>query len=277
MKKLIVLITLFVFICSSVFAFKWPWAKKDEGTLTITGSTTVLPIAQKCAEVYMDKHSDVNISIRGGGSSVGIAALLDGTVQIADASRSIKNKELKAAREKGINPVGNVVAKDGIAVVVNPSNGMSAITIPQIAAIYTGEISNWKDLGGVPGPIVVISRDNSSGTYEVFNALALSGGKVRGDAVVLASNNAVAQTVSQTPGAIGYVGLGYLSDAVKALKVGGVLPSNATVNDGSYKLARPLYMYTNGSPKGLAQQYLDFIWSAEGQGIVEDLGFVPLR
>lgn len=277
MKKILVLLTLFVFISSSVFAFSWPWAKKDKGTLTITGSTTVLPIAQKAAEVYMNEHSQVNISVRGGGSSVGIAALLDGTVQIADASREIKTKELKAAREKGINPVGNVVAKDGIAVVVHPGNGMSEISIPQIAAIYTGEISNWKDLGGTPGPIVVISRDNSSGTYEVFNTLALGGGKVREDAVVLASNNAVAQTVSQTPGAIGYVGLGYLSDAVKALKVGGVMPSNATVNSGAYKLARPLYMYTNGNPKGLAKQYLDFIWSDEGQGIVEDLGFVPLR
>ncbi len=277
MKKILVLLTLFVFICSSMFAFTWPWAKKDTGTLTITGSTTVLPIAQKSAEVFMDKHSDVNISVRGGGSSVGIAALLDGTVQIADASRSIKTKEFKAAREKGINPVGNVVAKDGIAVIVNPGNGISEITIPQIAAIFTGEISNWKDLGGVPGPIVVISRDNSSGTYEVFNELALGGGKVREDAVVLASNNAVAQTVSQTPGSIGYVGLGYLSDAVKALKVGGVMPNNATVNSGAYKLARPLYMYTNGNPKGLAKQYLDFIWSAEGQGIVGDLGFVPLR
>jgi len=277
MKKIIVLITLFVFICSSVFAFQWPWAKKDTKTLTITGSTTVLPIAQKAAEVYMDRNPGVNISIRGGGSSVGIAALLDGTVQIADASRSIKTKELKAAREKGINPVGNVVAKDGIAVVVHPSNGISEITIAQIKAIFTGEISNWKDLGGIPGPIVAISRDNSSGTYEVFNALALGGGKVREDAVTLASNNAVAQTVSQTPGAIGYVGLGYLSDAVKALKVGGVMPSNATVNSGAYKLARPLYMYTNGPAKGLAKDYLDFIWSAQGQKLVEELGFVPLR
>jgi phosphate transport system substrate-binding protein len=277
MKKILVILSLFVFIASSVYAFTWPWAKKEKGTLTITGSTTVLPIAQKAAEVYMDKHSEANISVRGGGSSVGIAALLDGTVQIADASREIKTKELKAAREKGINPVGNVVAKDGIAVVVNPGNGISKITIDQIAAIYTGVISNWKDLGGTPGPIVIISRDNSSGTYEVFNALALGGGKVREDAVVLASNNAVAQTVSQTPGAIGYVGLGYLSDAVKALKVGGVIPSNTTVNSGAYKLARPLYMYTDGNPKGIAKDYLDFIWSTEGQEIVQDLGFVPLR
>lgn len=277
MRKILVLLTLFVFITSSVFAFQWPWAKKDTNTLTITGSTTVLPIAQKAAEEFMDMNPDVNISVRGGGSSVGIAALLDGTVQIADASRSIKNKELKAAREKGINPVGNIVAKDGIAVVVHPSNGINEISIAQINSIYTGEISNWKDLGGTPGPIVVISRDNSSGTYEVFNALALGGGKVRDDAVVLASNNAVAQTVSQTPGAIGYVGLGYLSDAVKALKVGGVVPSNETVNSGAYKLARPLYMYTNGEAQGIAKDYLDFIWSAKGQKLVEELGFVPLR
>jgi len=277
MKKIIVLLTLFVFISSSVFAFQWPWAKKDTNTLTITGSTTVLPIAQKAAEEYMDMHPDMNISIRGGGSSVGIAALIDGTVDIANASRAMKTKELKAAREKGINAYANVVAKDGIAVIVNPSNGLSEISVEQIAAIYTGEISNWKQLGQTPGTIVIISRDNSSGTYEVFNKLALGGGKVRADAVTLASNNAVAQTVSQTTGAIGYIGLGYLSDKVKALKVGGVMPSNATVNSGTYKLARPLYMYTNGAPKGMAKQFIDFILSSEGQKLVEDLGFVPLR
>ncbi|MBS3741961.1 MAG: phosphate ABC transporter substrate-binding protein [Candidatus Cloacimonetes bacterium] len=278
MKKTILILTIFVLIASSAFAFKWPWSKdKDEKKLSVTGSTTVLPIAQKTAEIYMNKHSDINISIRGGGSGVGIAALIDGTAEIANASRPIKDKEIKAAKEKGANPYTNIVARDGIAVVVHPSNSIDKISIAQIKGIYTGEINNWNQLGGESKEIVVVSRDNSSGTYAVFNKLALGDSKVRGDAVTVASNNAAAQTVSQTPGAIGYIGLGYLSERVKALKVNGVKPTNKTVNSGDYTLARPLFMYTNGKPEGLAKQYLDFIMSSEGQEIVKELGFVPVN
>jgi len=277
-KKFILILTIFILIASSAFAFKWPWSKdKEENNLSITGSTTVLPIAQKAAEVYMNQNSDVNISIRGGGSGVGIAALIDGTVEIADASRPIKDKEIESAKEKGVNPYTNIVARDGIAVVVHPSNSIDKISIDQIKGIYTGEINNWKQLGGKSEEIVVISRDNSSGTYAVFNKLTLDGAKVRQDAVTVASNNAAAQTVSQTPGAIGYIGLGYLSERVKALKVNGVKPTNATVNSGDYTLARPLFMYTDGKPEGLAKKFIDFIMSSEGQKIVEELGFVPVN
>lgn len=269
LKKMITLTVTAASLCTALFA-----GSKD---ITMAGSTTVLPIAQRTAEVYMDQHEDVNISVRGGGSGVGIAAIVDGRVDIADASRPIKTKELKSARQNGTNPVGTVVAKDGIAVIVHGNNSITKLNIQQLKDIYTGKIENWKKLGGPSIPIVVVSRDVSSGTFEVFKELVLKGGKVKGGALMLSSNKAVSTTVADTPGAIGYVGLGYLTDKVKALQIQGVLPSNATVNNGSYKLARPLFMYTNGKPAGEVKKYLDFILSSEGQKIVEELGFVPLQ
>ena len=246
-------------------------------TLVLTGSTTVLPIAQLCAEKFMDQHPDVNISVRGGGSGVGIAALIDGTCDIAMASRPMKTKELKSARGKGINPLATVIAKDGIAIIVHPSNPLSEITLAQLKDIYTGKISNWKDVGGKPGKIVVISRDVASGTFEVFKKIVLKGAKTRADALMLASNKAVATTVEKTPGAIGYVGLGYISSKVKALAVDGVEPTKETVVSGKYKLARPLYLYTDGKPTGLAKEFIDFVLSPEGQKIVDKIGFVPVK
>ncbi len=246
-------------------------------TLVLTGSTTVLPIAQLCAEKFMDQHPDVNISVRGGGSGVGIAALIDGTCDIAMASRPMKTKELKSARGKGINPLATVIAKDGIAIIVHPSNPLSEITLAQLKDIYTGKISNWKDVGGKPGKIVVISRDVASGTFEVFKKIVLKGAKTRADALMLASNKAVATTVEKTPGAIGYVGLGYISSKVKALAVDGVEPTKETVVSGKYKLARPLHLYTDGKPTGLAKEFIDFVLSPEGQEIVDKIGFVPVK
>ena len=246
-------------------------------TLVLTGSTTVLPIAQLCAEKFMDQHPDVNISVRGGGSGVGIAALIDGTCDIAMASRPMKTKELKSARGKGINPLATVIAKDGIAIIVHPSNPLAEITLAQLKDIYTGKISNWKDVGGKPGKIVVISRDVASGTFEVFKKIVLKGAKTRADALMLASNKAVATTVEKTPGAIGYVGLGYISSKVKALAVDGVEPTKETVVSGKYKLARPLYLYTDGKPTGLAKEFIDFVLSPEGQEIVDKIGFVPVK
>ncbi|MBN1445269.1 MAG: phosphate ABC transporter substrate-binding protein [Candidatus Omnitrophica bacterium] len=245
--------------------------------ITMTGSTTVLPIAQKTAEVFMDKHPGINIAVRGGGSGVGIASIIDGTCDIGNASRPIKDKEIKNAMGKGSSPKANVVALDGIAVIVNPSNGITKLTIAQIKDIYTGKISNWSQAGGANAQIVVISRDSSSGTFETFNELALGGAKVRPDALMQASNQAVATTVAQTPAGIGYVGLGYLSSSVKAVAVDGTMPSNQTVLSQKYKLARPLFMYTNGEPKGAVKQYMDFVTGTEGQKIVEDLGFVGLK
>ncbi len=245
--------------------------------IVVEGSTTVLPISQRAAEVFMDSHAGADISVRGGGSGVGIASLIDGTTDIANASRAMKDTEVQKAVDKGRTPKANVVAMDGICVIVNPSNGVSALTKKQIKDIYTGRVSNWKDVGGSDAKIVVISRDSSSGTFEAFGELALDKEKVRADALLQASNQAVASTVAQTPDAIGYVGLGYVAPSVKALDVDGVKASRETVLNGRYPISRPLFMYTNGQPRGLAKEFVDFILSAEGQKIVEEEGFVGLK
>jgi phosphate transport system substrate-binding protein len=244
--------------------------------LTIQGSTTVLPIAQAAAEAFMDNNPQADITVRGGGSGTGIAALIDGATDIADASRPMKDKEIKTAREKGVNPVANVVARDGIAVIVHPDNPMSKITEEDLKKIYTGEITRWDTFGG-SGTIVVVSRDASSGTFETFNELALDNAKLTDAALMLASNLEVARTVAQTPDAIGYVGLGYLSGDVKAIKVNDIMPSETTVRNETYPLARPLFMYTNGTPSGLAKSFIDFVMSQEGQEIVKEAGFVPVK
>jgi len=245
--------------------------------LVLTGSTTVLPIAQACAESFMDDNPKIDVTVRGGGSGVGIAALLDGTCDIADASRSIKTKELASARSKGVNPVEHIVAWDGIAVVVHPDVPIDNLTIEQIRDIYSGEINNWKALGGPSKSIVIVSRDVSSGTFEVFKEKVLEGSSVRDDALKVASNQAVTTTVSSTPFSIGYIGLGYLNDNVKAIKVDGVMPSKATAKSQEFPIVRPLYMYTNGEAQGLAKLFLDFVFSTEGQEIVDELGFVPVK
>lgn len=245
--------------------------------IKISGSTTVLPIAQKTAEVFMNKYPNVKITVGGGGSGVGITSLIDGTCNIADSSRPMKAKEIQTAVGKGVNPKANVVALDGIAVIVNTSNGISGLTKGQVKDIYTGKISNWSQLGGKNQKIVVVSRDSASGTFEAFGELALGGAKVRPDALMQASNQAVATTVGQTPAGIGYVGLGYISGSVKAVTIDGVKPSKGTVISKKYAYARPLFMYTNGEPKGAVKQYIDFVCGKEGQKLAEKLGFVGLK
>ena len=245
--------------------------------IVIEGSTTVLPIAQKTAEVFMDQNADISLSVRGGGSSVGIASMIDGTCDIADASRAIKTKEIEKALANGRDPVAHIVAMDGIAVVVHSSNPLKEMTLEQIKAIYTGKISDWSEVGGTAGKIVVLSRDTSSGTFEAFNKLAIDGERVRPDALMQASNQAVGQTVGRTPAAIGYIGLGYLDSSVKALPIEGVDVSVETVLSGKYPISRPLFMYTNGKPTGAVKEYIDFVKSSEGQSLVEELGFVGLK
>ncbi|MDD5668502.1 MAG: phosphate ABC transporter substrate-binding protein [Candidatus Omnitrophica bacterium] len=245
--------------------------------IVVAGSTTVLPIAQKAAEVFMNNNPDSDISVRGGGSGVGIASLIDGTCDIGNSSRSIKDTELDKAVTNGRSLKANVIAMDGICIIVHPSNSITELTKKQIKEIYTGTVSNWAQLGGTDETIVVISRDSASGTFEAFGTLALDGAKVRSDALMQASNQAVASTVSKTPGAIGYVGLGYVSSSVKAVDVNGVKASKETVLTNKYLLGRPLFMYTNGEPKGLAKQFIDFILSPAGQKLVEEEGFVGLK
>jgi phosphate transport system substrate-binding protein len=267
MKKIFI-----VFLTAAFFAANAVAAK-----ITLEGSTTLLPIAQRAAEEYMDANSSADITVRGGGSGVGINSLIAGTCDIADASRAIKDSEIQAAVSKGRNPKAFVVAMDGIAVIVNNSNSVSELSKKQVADIYTGKITYWSQIGGKSEKIVVISRDSASGTFEAFGELALSGQKVVSGALMQASNQAIVSTVAKTPGAIGYVGVGYISSQIKAVDIEGVSASKETVLTGKYAYSRPLFMYTNGQPKGEIKSFLDFLLSPDGQKIVEEEGFVPLQ
>ena len=246
-------------------------------TIIIKGSTTVLPVAQAAAEVFMEKNPGVKISVQGGGSGVGIASLLDKTTDIADSSRKIKPEEIEKARAGGVNPNEIAIAIDGIAVIVHPTNDVKALTKTQIRDIFTGRITNWSAVGGKNAKIVAVNRDTSSGTFEAFETLALNHEKVRPDALTTASNQAVAQTVAQTPNAIGYVGHGFLSPKVKAVTVDKIECTKQTIQSEKYPLSRYLYVYTNGKPAGNVQRFVDFLLSPEGQKLVVNEGFVEIK
>jgi len=245
--------------------------------IRMEGSTTVLPIAQMTAEEFMNINPDIKISVQGGGSGVGIAALMAGTCDIANASRAMKGAEIKTAIAKGIDPVAHLVAMDGIAIIVHPSNKINNLTREAIKKIYTGKISNWKEVGGADQKIVVLSRDVASGTYEAFNKLALDEQKVRKDALLNASNKTIATAIEKTPGGIGYVGIGYLSTRVKNITVDGVKCTRENVLSRKYVYSRPLFMYTNGKPTGQVKRYLDFLLSKAGQQMVDEAGYVGLK
>ncbi len=245
-------------------------------TIVIKGSTTVLPVAQASAEAYMKINPGVNISISGGGSGNGIKAMIDGSTDIANASRFIKGKELKLATEKGIYPVPHRVAIDAIVPIIHPENPVNALTIEQMSLIYQGKIKNWKEVGGKDKQIVVVSRDTSSGTYEVWAKKVLHKAKVTPRAQLQASNGAIVQVISKNSYAIGYIGLGYLNRSVKAIKVNGIEATVQTALSGTYPIARPLFMFTNGWPKGTVSDFINFVVGPQGQEIVKKEGFVPL-
>lgn len=247
------------------------------GNLVIKGSTTVLPIAQKVAEVYMKQHPDVKISISGGGSGNGIKALIDGSTDIADSSRFIKSKEVKLAVENGEYPVPFAVAYDCIVPVVHSTNSVVNLTMAQLKAIYKGEIKNWKEVGGPDRPIVVISRDTSSGTYEVWSEKVMEKERVFPGALLQASNGAIVQAVAKNKNAVGYIGIGYMDKSVKALMVDQIAGSEETTLNGTYPISRPLYMFTRGWPKGDTLKFINFVVHPEkGQKYVGEAGYVPL-
>ena len=253
-------------------------AAAQDNKIIIDGSTTVGPIAKAFAEYYLQKNPKVNITVSESGSGNGAKALVNGMCDIADMSRFMKAEEFKAAIEKGIYPVAHVVAIDGIAIIVHPSNPVSGLTVEQVRDIYMGKIVNWKQIGGPDVRIVMISRDTNSGTYESFETLVMKNAKLSDKAEYVGRNGAIRQRVQSTPAAIGYVGLGFVDRTVKALKVNNVLPDNATVSSGIYPVARPLYMFTNGYPKlgSHLHGFITLYLSPKGQEIVEEIGFVPV-
>ncbi len=251
-----------------------------EGSITVQGSDTLLNVATAWSDAFMDANPGVDISVQGGGSGTGIAALLNGTADFANASRGIKDEELAEAETLGVDPVEYKVAIDGIAVIVNPANGVEALTMEQLGQIFRGEITNWKDVGGADMEIVLLSRDSSSGTYEYFKEEVVAAedenAEYAASAKLLPSNQAIADEVAANEAGIGYIGLGYLTDAVSVVAIDGVKASVETATDGSYPISRFLYMYSNGEVDGVMKAYLDWILGAEGQQLVEDEGFVPL-
>ena len=217
--------------------------------IIIDGSTTVGPIAKAFAEFYKESPPDVNITISESGSGNGVKSLINKACNIANLSRFMKDSEFKSCVANGVLPVAHVVAFDGLAVIVNPKNKIRSLTMSDIAAIYTGKITNWKQLGGDDAKIVVVSRDTNSGTYETFNELVLKKAKIVKDAEYVGSNGQARTRVNTTKDAIAYVGLGFVDDTVKPLSIEGILPNPKSITSGKYPIARPLFMFTNGYPK----------------------------
>ncbi len=250
----------------------------EKQTLQIEGSTTVGPIADAFAEAFKNKYPNLDITVKKTGSGDGAAALADGRCDIATMSRFMKEKEFKKAAEKDIFPVAHVVAMDGVCVVVHPSNPVKQLTTAQVRDIFAGKITNWKQVGGPDSPIVAISRDTSSGTYETFHKLVMKKQQMADKVEYVNSNPQAHARVKSTVGAIGYVGIGFLDANVKALKVDEVLPSRQTIATGQYPLARPLFMFTNGYPKlgSMTYKFCTFYLTETGQEIIEAKGFVPV-
>ncbi len=252
------------------------------------GSDTIVNLALAWAEAYRQVRPEVSISVTGGGSGTGITALANNTVDIANASRAIKPEEIAAMQAKGIDPLEFVIARDAIAVIVNPHNPVERLTLQQISAIYSGEIVNWSQVGGEDRPIVRLSRETNSGTHVYFLEEVLRLGDSENktffsaNTLLLPSSEGITAEVRDNPNAIGYDGLGYVTPEVKVLAIsetpGGIYyyPSVDTVNDLTYPIARDLYMYTAGEPSETEQAYLDWILSAAAQEIVRELGFVPV-
>jgi phosphate transport system substrate-binding protein len=251
--------------------------------LKIKGSDTVLPLTQQEAEQYMKKNSGASIMVTGGGSGVGIAALLNGTTDIAQSSRSLKLDEKIKLQDAGKAFKETIIAYDALAVILNPSNKVSQLTREQLEGIFTGKITNWKEVGGDDLKMVVYSRETSSGTYEFFKEHVLKGKNFTPSALLMPATGAIVQSVSQTKGAIGYVGLAYLEKTVKPLKVSFdkgktfVAPAVETAKNKTYPITRPLFYYYLKSVETLVSPYVNFVLSPTGQQLVLKTGYVPLK
>jgi len=262
------------------------------GSFNIIGSNTVTPLSSVWAEEFMNTHSGVNIAVSGPGSGAGIAALINRTTDICQASRQIKQQEIDQAEANGVEPYEIQVATDALSVVVHPLNPVSELTIVQLSAIYTGKITNWKEVGGNDAEILVLSRDTNSGTHVFFkeHVVQMEGLPTEdksleygASVLLLPSTKEGADEVATNANAIFYPGLGYVTDEVKPLAIkktadsAGVLPSVETALDGTYPIARPLLFYTNGEPTGIIKAFVDYCRSSEGQAKVTDVGYVPLK
>jgi phosphate transport system substrate-binding protein len=256
-------------------------------TIVNKGSDTIVNLALAWAERYHEENPDISISVTGGGSGTGIAALINGTVDIANASRQIKPEEIASAEENGVTPVEFIIARDAIAVIVNPTNPVDQLTLAQVASIYSGAYDNWSQVGGEDRPIVRLSRETNSGTHVYFLEQVVRQGNKEDQTLfspatlLMPSSEGISAEIRQNPNAIGYDGLGYVTEDMKVIAIGVtadgpyVYPSRQTVDAQTYPIARDLYMYSSGEPAGHLQVYLEWILSPAAQQLVTELGFVP--
>ena len=280
---------IFILISACNYRPNTAQAADNQHIIQNKGSDTLLNLALAWAEAYQKIEPSTSIAITGGGSGTGIAALINHTADIANASRPMKDEEIAAAKANGVDPVEIPIAIDALAVVVHPDNPVSQLTIDQLSDIFTGRITNWKEVGGNDAPIVLVSRDSNSGTHVYFlEVVVRKGEKDNKDifapqTLLMPSSVGITSEISRNPNAIGYDGLGYVTEHEKVIAVAHksgspfVLPSAETAANGNYPLARPLYMYTAGEPTGAIGKYLDWVRGPEGQKIVTQMGFVPLK
>ena len=276
MKKLIIALAAIALTGANI-------AEAQKVTCKIKGSDTCLPLSQKEAESYMKKYPESSITVIGGGSGVGLSALMSGTTDIAQASRSMKMDEKMKMKEAGKAYKETIIAYDALAVVVNPANKIDKLTREQLADIFTGKITNWKEVGGTDQKIVVYSRESSSGTFEFFKEHVMLQKNYATTALLMPATGAIIQSVSQTTGAIGYVGLAYVDKAVKAIKVSYdkgktyIAPSVETAKNKTYPVTRPLFYYYTLAVEKTVSPFVQYILSDEGQKIVLDEGYVPIK
>jgi len=282
-EKFCIISLMLLLCCTTLFA------GSKQNSIQIKGSDTMVNLGQAWAEKYMEENPTEFTAVTGGGSGTGLSSLISGTCDIAMSSRSTKDKEIALAKQKGINPFETKVALDGLAVVVNPKNPVSKLTADQLAAIFTGKITNWKELGGEDKKIVILSREVNSGTHVYFKEHILrknnsaSQEEFAPSSLMLSSSQAIADEVANNPATIGYYGMGYICDRQKAISVAKdanseyVAPTVANVVSGKYPISRPLFFYTNGEPKDLVKEFVDFCLSKEGQEIVVKTDFVPVK
>ena len=280
-KKWLIIVSSFLLVASA-------FAAKDSNSIQIKGSDTMVNLGQAWAEKYMEKNTTDFVAVTGGGSGTGFSSLISGTCDIAMSSRNVKEKEIALAKQKGINPQEIRVALDGLAVVVNPANPISKLTTDQLAGIFTGRITNWKEVGGSDEKIVILSREVNSGTHVYFKEHVLrksdpnSTEEFAPGALMLSSSQAIADEVAGNSAAIGYYGMGYISKRQKPIMVAKdemseyEAPTIENVMNGKYPISRPLFLYTNGTPTGLVKKFVDFVLSKEGQDIVVLTDFVPV-
>ena len=248
------------------------------------GSDTMVNLGQRWAEEFMNEYSEASMSVTGGGSGTGIAAMINGTIDIALSSRAIREGEIEQAAENDVEVVEHITGRDGIAIAVNPNNPVDELTMADLKAIFTGEKTNWSDFGGNDAEITLYSRESNSGTYVFFREFVLEDEDYASFANLMPSTQAIVEGVIQDENGIGYIGLAYLDDdGIKGVAIAGEageeasFPSIENVIAGDYPVARPLFLYTDGEPEGVVGLFLDFVMSEQGQQIVEDIGFVPVQ